>query len=236
MATPWIDSIKNSKQLTVFPGPNVTGDSVWSKVFTDAMAVFNQLSASLKLGVTLIDARSTTPPTGPPDQKKWPDGANVQFEVGTGTVDFTAQGDTVSCTVLSGPGVIQAMTQPMRYQLGSGANIVLRIKRAFILVPIHPQVLATLIPPVPGQSGRNRDAGPPIKLVLAVHELIHACGLDNSDHLTGGNGDVFFYPPQFDAGTFDKPQDDRIEVGGNRKLPPIFISAETQSKIQAIWK
>jgi hypothetical protein len=230
-----MDQIKNRKQLTVFPGKNVTGDPTWSRVFADVITEFNQLSASLQLGVTLVDARTTTPPTGPPDPNVWPGGADVQLEAGTGTVQFTAQGDTTSCTVLSGPGALQANTALMAYKIGTQSNFVVRLKRSFILLPIHPQLKAALVPPVRGQSQRQREAGPAIKLFLAIHELIHACGLENSDHSTGATADVFVLQPDFSAGTFPNPQDDRGVVNG-RTMPPIFISSQTQGNIQGIWR
>ena len=233
MATPWIDSIKNTRQLTVFPGPKVTGDPIWNKVFADAIQEFNQQSASLKFGVRLIDARTVN--VGPPDAKVWPGGADVEFEAGSGTVQFTAQGDSVSLTVLSGPATIQGMTGPMAYQIGPQSNFVVRLKRAFILVPIHPQVLASLDPPVHGHIERQREAGPAIKLCVAIHELIHACGyLANSDHSTGATADVFFDQPRPVPGTFPNPQDDQVDANG-RKMPPIFISSQTQGRIQALW-
>jgi hypothetical protein len=206
MATPWDDPIKKNKALTVFPGASVTGGA-WASVFASAIQEFNKLSKAHKLGVTLSQGTTVPNPSGV-------GGSDVQFEAGNGSVTFTSFGQSISVTV-NGNG-LTGDTQQVKLVFGS----VQKIAKAFIVVPATPQVNAN--PP--------RDVGDGVKLVMAVHELIHACGLSNADH---NPDDLFNGFPQVRAGS--KPQDDKIEVNQNKRLPPLFLSAKTIGVIQANW-
>jgi hypothetical protein len=75
-------------------------------------------------------------------------------------------------------------------------------------------------------------------LFIAVHELLHACGLENADH--GADG-VFAANPGTLPG--DIPSQDKITVsaktGGKLRtsvLPPLFIDAATARVIQRLWQ
>jgi hypothetical protein len=207
MATPWEDPIKKTKTLTVFPGSSVSGGA-WAGVFASALQEFNKLSQANQLGVTLTQAATAPDPSGV-------GGADVQFEAGNGAVSFTTFGQSISVTVNGNS--LGGDTQQVKLVFGS----VERIAKAFIVVPATPQVNAN--PP--------RGVGDGVKLVIAVHELIHACGLSNGDH---NSDDLFNGFPQVRAGS--KPQDDKIEVNQNKRLPPLFLSAKTVGLIQANWK
>lgn len=216
MATPWQDHIKATKQLTIFPTSNVTGGP-WASVFNNALTEFNKLSSVHKFGVTLI--RSQTPP-----DPNGPGGADVQCDAVSGTTTFTALGTAFSLT-LNGSAIeghTEAIKQIFTGPQGSSAP---RIAKAFILVPSTPTF----------GGASSRVVGDPVKLVIAVHELIHACGLANSDHSTGPNADVFFSIPSSRERVL--PADDRIVVGNpSKEMPPIFLNASTVQKIQATWK
>jgi hypothetical protein len=90
------------------------------------------------------------------------------------------------------------------------------------VVPATPQVLAATPPRVYGDGA---------KLFMIVHEMVHACGLFNSDHC---EDDVFAGYPNFIPG--QNPADDKFEVDGQRKLPPLFMVAKTIGIIQKNWK
>ena len=53
---------------------------------------------------------------------------------------------------------------------------------------------------------RRRAAGEPILLVIAVHEFIHACGLDNGYHMNLSN--LFVYRPKASEQTEQHPVGD----------------------------
>jgi hypothetical protein len=216
MATPWDDPIKATKQLTVFPTSNVTGGA-WDSVFNNALAEFNKLSKAHKLGVTLT--KSQTPPSS-----NGPGAADVQFDAVNGTVTFTALGTAFSLT-LNGND-LHGDTQVIKQSFtGPGGTTPLRVAKAFIFVPSTPQTS----PP------NNRIVGDPVKLCIAVHELIHACGLANSDHSSVANADVFFGIPSLRDRV--NPKDDRLVVGNpGKELPPIVLNPATVKVIQANWK
>jgi hypothetical protein len=158
MATPWIDKVKTSKQLTVFPTSAVTR-GIWASVFTKALQEFNQLSTTMKLGVTLVP--STTAP-----ETNGLGGADVNFDVASGQVSFTVLGSDFSLNVI-GEGM-SAHTQVVKLE---DDKKVRRVIKAFIFLPGTPMINS-------GPAGRQirRLIGDGAKLFLAVHEFIHACG------------------------------------------------------------
>lgn len=207
MGTPWEDPIKNSKKLTVFPGSSVTG-GVWGSAFATALKEFNRLSAAHSLGVTLSPSATPPNPAGS-------GGADVQVEAGSGAVNFTTFGQQISVAV-DGNG-LSASTQQVKIVFGVDA----RIAKAFVVLPATPQINAN--PP--------RAVGDGVKVAIAVHELLHACGLSNGDH---NPGDLFSGSPQPRAG--NAPADDKLEVNNQKRLPPLFLAAKTASLIQLLWK
>jgi len=105
--------------------------------------------------------------------------------------------------------------------LSAGGVLVAWESGAFIVVPATPQINAN--PP--------RAVGDGVMLFIAVHELIHACGLSNGDH---NPDDLFSGFPQARAG--NKRQDDKLEVNQQKRLPPLFLTTKTAGVIQALWK
>jgi hypothetical protein len=215
MAIPWKDQIKALKQLTIFPTAKVTGGP-WASVFKNALDEFNKLSRAHNLGVTFKKAET------PPDTSG-PGGADVQFDTVNGTATFTALNTTSSLTLDGNAleGHTQTLAESFSGPQGSSSP---RIAKAFIFVPSTPKF----------GGASSRVVGDPVKLVIAVHELIHACGLQNSDHSTGANADVFFSIPSSRERV--RPADDRLVVGNpSKELPPIFLNGSTVQLIKATW-
>jgi hypothetical protein len=205
MDIPWLKNVKNTRQLSVFPGRSLTAS--WARVFGSALQEFNKLSSAHGLGVTLT--QSATPPTAALT------GANVQFEATNGAVTFDSFVGPVTVS-LSGSG-----TAGRTVSVGSPSSG--RLGQSFVCVPTTPHVFA------PG--GKLREAGDPIKLVIAVHELIHACGLDEHTSLSD--------PDLFVAVLSDVPDNDpakdQEDVGSGKKVPPLFLSKQTVARIQLLW-
>jgi hypothetical protein len=209
MATPWEDPIKKGKVLTIFAGPDVA-NGVWKNTFPNAISEFNKLSQAHKLGVTFQQGNN------PPDPKGV-GGADVQFAVGDGSVKFTSIGTEINVSV-SGTSLI-GNTEQVLVVVGNDK----RIAKAFIVLPATPQINMV--------KGGDRDVGDGVKLVMAVHEFVHACGLTNADH---SPDDLFFGYPQPRVGS--TPADDKVEVKNGKRLPPLILSAQTVSLIQKNWK
>jgi hypothetical protein len=98
------------------------------------------------------------------------------------------------------------------------------LEKVFVFLPATPLILTP--------RGR-RPVGPGVKLVILVHELVHACGLTDDEH---GTADLFHGTPQVDYG--HTPADDRVwvTVGKNRiVMPPLRLSGETAGRIRKLW-
>lgn len=211
MPTPWIPAIKQSKQLTVFPGPGLMQSSNWGGgLFKKILDEFNRLSTVNKLGVTLVAS-------GVAPALQGFGGANVQIEISHGTHTFTFDG-TVHTASLPGTAIdIAGVT--------NSPALAEQVK-AFVFLPANPTI----------GGANSRPVGDGVKLAVAIHEVIHACGLSESEHSPGNNPDVFMtggslsaqFPPNGVPG-------DRIQLGRTTFVPPIFISARTGGLIKSNW-
>lgn len=95
------------------------------------------------------------------------------------------------------------------------------VERALIVLPSMPQV----------NTPRGvRAVGDGVRLVIAVHELVHACGLSNADH---SSGDLFAGFPTVDAGT--RPEDDVVRASSTVRMPPLVLSSATAGAVRSLW-
>lgn len=206
MPTSWTPSVKKTGQLSVFAGPGVSGG--WATVLKDALAKFNALSKQSSFGVTFITGAKA------PDFDGNGGGADVQFDTGSNQVSFSVFGQSFSKTI--DPNAKKGRTFPVNDANGD-------LVKAFIFVPVSPKA----------EMGTGRVVGNPVKLVMAVHELVHACGLSDDDHSKNAKPDVFYGTPNLDLGR--RPQDDRIILPDGRSMPPLWISSETGRLISSVW-
>src|SRR5262249_46787673 len=135
MARQWEDSVKNRnpKELTVFVTSKVTGS--WRTACNDAIAEFNQLSTTHTLGVSLAVPQNATAPD--PDGEG---GADLQFDVGKGTLTCRAFGQEFKIPDFSGTA-LHGHTHVISRGFGNQPP---RVRRAFIFVPETPMVSAPL--------------------------------------------------------------------------------------------
>jgi hypothetical protein len=179
-------------------------------VFPNAIAEFNKLSAAQSLGVTLTVA------TAPPDPNG-SGGADVQFQTASGKATFTSFGQPFSLTVNG--DAVHGHTQIIKTVFGT----VERVAKAFIFVPSTPRS---------GAKG-SRVVGDGVKLLIAVHELVHACGLSNADHSALSDPDLFIGIPSLSSGS--NPADDKVDVGNQTLMPPLALSSATAGVIKQNW-
>ena len=113
-----------------------------------------------------------------------------------------------------------------------------KLMKAFIYVPA----------PMGDSNGKPRTVGDPVKLVIAVHEMIHACGLiDDNQHSVD---DTFSWPqPRMgnQAGedrlvtlggtiTFPGKPGEPPRIGHSPvDMPPLFLKNDTIEKIRKLW-
>ncbi len=203
MATAWTDGVKGSKQLKVFAGSSVRGQ--WATVVGEALSAFNTLSRHHGLGVTLVRATAAPTDSG---------GADVAIAIASGAVSASWGGTT------DNGNFDGTRMHGLTLQFATDAGIA----KAFVFLPERPQV---------NTPAGVRPVGVNVMKLIAVHELVHACGLDNSDHSTD---DLFQANPQVDPG--DRPAQDRIRIGTGspmRWMPPLVLGGGTVRTIKRLW-
>jgi hypothetical protein len=202
MAKPWLTHIRDTGTLTIFNGMSA---GIWANIFALALRSFNRFSE--QTGVTLVKAR---------DKQT----ANVIMKLGDGAVsyDYRDGNQTKTRTIEGFSGTtLHGLTGTVAY----GGEI----SKAHVFLPVTPQVTDF------DRRGNEikKSAGQGILECIAVHELIHAAGLDKkSDH--GGDG-VFY-----DRLT---PQDGKMyvpEAGKNQRLmPPVRFGDTIVGKLKELW-
>jgi hypothetical protein len=219
---PWLDRIKRTGQLTIGLDGSL-GKAGWDRVFRDAILEFNKLSGNHRLGVTFAQAQD--PKTA--DVEARAEKADFEFE-------YPPQIPKKKIT-FDGKGV-HGLCKPLLTTVRGGE---FRLMKAFIYVPATP---------MGDSNGKSRVVGDPVKLVIAVHEMIHACGLvENNEHSVD---DVFSWP-QLRMG--NQPADDRLATLGGTinipvpaghpprtghstvNMPPLFLKPDTATKVRNLW-
>jgi len=203
MANQWMSSVRQTHRLNFYLN-SIAG--TWLTAVHEAIKEFNGLSTSDKLGVTYSPTATAPSNNG---------GADVSIATGNGPVSVTYSGTQITITI-NGRG-LEGYTQLVSTQGGP-------VEKAFILLPNQPMISTP--------SGQ-RPIGLGVMKVIAFHELIHGCGLENRDHT---DVDVFNGNPQPDYGS--TPAQDRVYITvGRHKLfmPPIIFSAITAGKIARLW-
>ena len=220
----WLADIKKSKELRIWFDKSLS-DASWQKVFESAVTEFNRLSQEWSLGVRYEPAQDAA-------------SAQVEARATKGVIkipDADGREQTIQFDPKGVHGHIWAYwideRDPQTRAVG------LRIRKALIYVPATPM----------GQrNGKPSLVGDPVKLVIAVHELLHGCGvLDNSLHSVD---DVFNGTPGLQLG--DRPDQDRAttlkgrepdpRLGGRvvsvrAEMPPIFLKDATAKRIRNLW-
>ena len=206
MAQQWIGSVRSRGTLRVYFAEGARG-SVWTTITSQALATFNQLSSRHHLGVRL--ETTTEAPTEDA-------GADVNVDTAASQISFSYGGEQVT-TAFSATRLHGHTHLISRERSG--------IEKAFISLPATPQI----------NTPRGlRAVGNGVKLVICVHELIHACGLSNSDH---SSDDVFQAMPEVDPGTRDTQ--DRVRIvsrRSSRSMPPVMLGSTTVQRVRALWR
>ena len=125
--------------------------------------------------------------------------ANVLMNVGDGVVTFAGQSKTIS-------GSVHGKTIHVS---NDNENDQFTLIRAAIFLP-----------------GKATEINQTVMTFIALHELVHACGLDtNKDHANDG---IFMTLPNI--------QDNLLFSGDKtRKMPPWFFDPVTITMLQKLW-
>lgn len=202
MAHRWIAAVRGNGRLRLHRATPLAAD--WAQVIEDAVTGFNRIARRSRLGVTF--EFSDDPPGDDAAT-----GSEVGIRVLDGEASYTFQGATYSASLTGAQ--MHGKTQLLRD--GSSGEVL----RAMIFLPANP-LLST--------PSAVRPAGANVRLVIAFHELVHACGLTDADHA----GAAFDGHPSVDFGR--TPRRDRV-VSGRRRMPPLVLEADTIRQIAALW-
>jgi hypothetical protein len=206
MAKNWVESVRDRGELRVCAGPVLRGGG-WMETFELGVRRFNALADEHNLGVRLAATREQA--GSAPGR-----GADVQVESADGKVSIDYAGATIARTV-SG-SIMHGST--LLLEIGG------KVEKAFIFLPARPLV---------NTPGGQRPVGGGVKLLILVHEFVHACGLTNAEH---GTADLFHGSPQVDPGA--APGGDRVRVdaaNGRIVMPPLRLAGETTDRIRRLW-
>ncbi len=224
---PWLDDVKKTGKLTIYIDDSI-GRAGWGAVFKNAIDEFKRLAREHKLGVTL-------------DPLADKDKANVVAKAVAGDkIEFSYPPRKLSETIMFDSTKPHGLTRAVMIPVLDATKVErLRVEKAFIHVPAAP---------MRNRNGKPSPVGDPIKLVIAVHELIHVCGLvNNTEHSVD---DVFSWPNLIIR---DKPADDRVGTYGGQytfpgkpgepdrvghrtvEMPPVFLKGPTADKIRKLW-
>lgn len=184
-----------------------TGSSLgsWASIVKEAIREFNSLSQMHQLGVTLIE--SSNPPTNT-------GGADVSIQSANGAVSFSYGGvtRTGSFSGIQKHGLTWLFSR-------DGA-----IEKAAVFLPSQPQV---------NTPNGLRAVGPNVMKLIAIHELVHACGLTNNEH---NPNDLFQANPQVYPGDTAAGDKVTIQTGGKvTGMPPFILSGQTANHIKRLW-
>jgi hypothetical protein len=139
------------------------------------------------------------------------DSANVVMQITSGPTTFTYGGTSYPGPTLD-PSYIHGRT---RLFSGEGG-----VEKAAVFLPNAPKT-----------GPESEDVSVDMMKVIAVHELVHACGLEDGDHATDGG--VFYFPLAPDGkGKMIVPQKGQ----NKRPMPPVWPSQSTRAKLAALWR
>jgi len=201
MSFPWIASVRRTRRLTVHLAP-ARRSAVWNPILGPLLDEFNALSAKYTLGVQL--ASSDQPP-------RESGGADVAMESASGTVSLTFPGAEMRES-FSGDRMHGLTLQLSR----DGAMF-----KAFVYLPATPKI---------NTPSGLRAVGPKVLTLIALHELLHACGLE--DHASSG---VFQTAPSVDPGTTAAGDQARIQPSVYHYMPPYVIDSGSATELRRLW-
>lgn len=199
---PWTDSIRQSRTLTIYTG-SLAGS--WAHIFREALHDFNLLSSTHRIGITITQSKRAADEPG---------GADISVQTADGAIS-ASYGSATKTGTFDG-GRLHGLTLLFARQ---PENV---LEKAYIYLPSQPKV---------NTPNGLRPAGAGIMKVIAAHELLHACGLENSNHSTD---DLFQGTPRVDAG--DTAKGDRVLIGtGPKAMPPLYLAGSTVKNIKDLW-
>jgi hypothetical protein len=141
--------------------------------------------------------------------------ANVVARASTGAVSYEYEGQTFSGVL--DPSRLHGLT----FLLGRDD----RTEKAIVFLPSDPKSG----PRFTGGKAVYDKASLDMMKVIAVHELVHACGLENADHATDDG--LFYFPLAPSGGKMIIPEKGKE----GKPMPPLRLGASTAAGIARLW-
>ena len=204
MSKAWKPSIQRRGKLSVYFDAS-TRSAVWSHVLGNVLHEFNVVAE--RHGINLRLSSSDQVPTATA-------GAEVAVHVASGDVAMTFCGKEVTEEIIS--TAMGGATRPVDEEGG-------KTKKAIVFLPSKPQIS---VPKGP------RGVGSKVLMFIALHELLHAAGMEDSDHAQSGLFQTF---PEVDAGS--SPDHDRVrsQRGAHAWMPPFTLAPDSVQTMLDLW-
>lgn len=201
----WPEATVRGRDLTVFVAPGASRSTVWINVLGHLIREFNNVTKAHKLPMRL-KASTQAPKEGA--------GADVAINIATDKINLTFPGHDPIAETFS------ATRKHGRTLLFDRKNVLLK---AFVYLPATPQV---------NTPAGMRAVGPKVLTVIALHELLHACGLEDGDH---GDSGLFQANPPIIPG--ERAIQDAVGVRPNvyGAMPPYIIDDATVQTLTDRW-
>jgi hypothetical protein len=143
--------------------------------------------------------------------------AVVKVALTTGSYSFPVNGVNQTGTLRT--DILHGVTRSLDLQLGRNTTR----QQAFVFLPQHPKTNP--------QARNSREVGEPVMRVIAAHEFLHALGLDVHDPSFNG-----LFAGSWTLNEGGRASSDTVSpFGGSAKLPPLILSGDTISRLQALW-
>jgi hypothetical protein len=201
----WPEATVRGRELTVYITPGASRSTVWMNVLGHVLKEFNAVSKAHKLPMRL-KASNLAP--------KENSGADIAINVATDKINLTFPGhDPVSETF----SAIQLHGRTLLFHRKN------ELLKAFVYLPPTPKI---------NTPKGMRGVGPKVLTVIALHELLHACALDEDEH---GDFGLFQANPSVNFG--DTPIQDTVSVRSNvvGAMPPYVIDDATVQTLLDRW-
>lgn len=205
MSISWPSTVTSGRKLTVYSA-FAAKSPVWNHVLGRLLDEFNAVSKKYALGVKL--AASAQPP-------KEGGGADIAINTAVDKISVSFPGADPVAETFDGSRL-------------HGRTLLLsrrgRMLKAYVFLPATPQI---------NTPSGQRLVGPKVLTLIALHELIHACGLEDGDH--GGSG-VFQPYPATEPG--DTAIGDKARVQPtvyHRYMPPYVLDESTVDALKSLW-
>lgn len=217
MAIAWEQDIQKAGELTIFPTERLRNAAAWGPhFFQRILDEFNRIANENHFGVRVSAADQAPQPSGM--------GANVQLDATPGECRyFNWHGAEERDYLDVKAGKIKGVT----FKTGP-QHPERRVSKAFIFVPANPMLTV------------DYPAGPLVKIGLSLHELLHACGLEESDAGHGKEGapkppgplDIFATEPTVTVGTDAFYIDGKYHPGPGGRFQ---LTGRTVLLVQRLW-